>query len=56
LDVDGNGQADPLTDGLLLLRFLFGFRGSALTIGTVAADCVRCEAAAIEEYLEGLGG
>ena len=55
LDVDGNGDPDPLTDGLLILRYLFGFRGSPLTVGAVGADCVRCEAPAIEEYLEGLG-
>jgi hypothetical protein len=56
LDVDGNSEALPLTDGLLILRYLFGFRGSPLTVDAVGVDCVRCEAAEIEEYLEGLGG
>ena len=27
LDVDGNGQVDALTDGLLLLRSMFGLSG-----------------------------
>ena len=35
LDVDGNGATAPLTDGLLVLRFLFGFTGSTLTAGAV---------------------
>ena len=32
-DIDGNGATDALTDGLLSLRYLFGFRGDALTAG-----------------------
>jgi hypothetical protein len=51
LDVDGNGSADALTDGLLALRYLFGFRGGTLTTGAVGAGCTRCDAAAIEAYL-----
>ena len=31
LDVDGNGQVDALTDGLLTLRFLFGLSGCSVT-------------------------
>ena len=34
-DVDGNGQSDALTDGLLIIRFLFGLSGSALTEGAI---------------------
>ena len=30
LDVDGNGKTEPLTDGLLIIRYLFGFTGEAL--------------------------
>ena len=30
-DFDGSGSADALTDGLLLLRYAFGLRGSMLT-------------------------
>jgi hypothetical protein len=51
LDVDGNGRIDPLTDGLLVLRYEFGFRGSTLIAGVVAPDCTRCDAPSIEAYL-----
>lgn len=54
LDVDGNGATDALTDGLLVLRFLFGFNGATLTTGAVGAGCTRCDAAAIVPYLESL--
>ena len=55
-DVDGNGSTDPLTDGLLVLRFLFGFKGAVLVNGAVdLSGCTRCDAAAIEAYLEPLG-
>ena len=37
-DFDGNGQADALTDGLLLLRYAFGLRDEALTDGVIATD------------------
>ena len=29
-DIDGNGEVDALTDGLLLLRYLFGLTGESL--------------------------
>jgi hypothetical protein len=54
LDIDGNGDVAPLTDGLLVLRYLFGFTGTTLTGGAVANDCTRCNAAAIEPYLQSL--
>jgi hypothetical protein len=54
LDVDGNGVKDPLTDGLLALRYLFGFRGATLIAGAVAGNCTRCTAVAIEAYLASL--
>ena len=55
LDIDGNGEADPLTDGLLVLRWLFDFTGNALVNGAVAADCTRCDPTSIADYLETLG-
>jgi hypothetical protein len=55
LDVDGNGSLDALTDGLLVLRSLFGFAGTALTNGAVGNGCTRCNAAAIQPYIAGLG-
>ena len=41
-DIDGNGEIDALTDGLLLtLRYLFGLEGETLVAGVVAADATR---------------
>jgi uncharacterized secreted protein with C-terminal beta-propeller domain len=37
-DIDGNGEADALTDGLLLLRYAFALSGEALTKDAVATD------------------
>ncbi len=55
LDIDGDGELEPLTDGVLVLRWLFGFRGDQLTASAVdQLDCTRCTAAAIESYLAGL--
>ena len=50
-DIDADGQAQPLTDGLLMIRHLFGFSGTALINGAVAAGAERREAAEIESYL-----
>jgi hypothetical protein len=55
LDADGNGLIEPLTDGLLVLRFLFGFTGGALDSNAVGDGCTRCDAAAIASYLNALG-
>ena len=54
LDIDGNGVADPLTDGLLILRFLFGFTGSALTQGALGGGATRT-GPEIETYLARAG-
>jgi hypothetical protein len=51
LDVDGSGDIQPLTDGLLVLRYEFGFRGATLVTGAVGPNCTRCTAPAIEAYL-----
>ncbi|TAG05010.1 MAG: Ig-like domain repeat protein [Betaproteobacteria bacterium] len=37
LDLDGNGVIEPVTDGLLLLRALLGFTGSAVTDNALGA-------------------
>jgi RHS repeat-associated protein len=53
LDVDGNGQVQALSDGILVLRYLFGFRGTSLTAGAVdTASCARCTAAEISPAIE----
>ena len=53
-DVDGNGNIDALTDGLLTLRYLFGREGNTLVAGVVAADATRTTAADIEAHLKAL--
>jgi len=55
LDVDGNGQYDALTDGLLLLRGMFGLDGSALVTGTIASDAAYTESVDIEARIATLG-
>jgi hypothetical protein len=54
LDVDADGSVAPLTDGLLILRSLFGFTGATLTAGALGNDCDRCDAADIAAYIQGL--
>ena len=52
LDIDGNGQVDALTDGLVILRYLFGLRGEALIAGVLAADATVTTAADISSKIE----
>ena len=54
LDIDGNGVVDALTDGLLILRYLFGLEGDILIAGVVAQNATRATAAEIEAHLAGL--
>ncbi len=52
LDIDGNGEADALTDGILILRSLFGFTGDSLIDGALATDATLTTASEIEDFLE----
>jgi outer membrane biosynthesis protein TonB len=53
LDPDGTGDSQPLEDGLILLRYFFGFRGAVLILNAVdTEDCTRCTAEEIENYIE----
>ena len=54
LDVDGNGQVDALTDGLLTLRFLFGLSGTTLVDNVIAANATRFEPSEIESHFDDL--
>ena len=54
VDVDGDGAFLPLTDGLLLLRYGFGFTGNTLITGAVGPGCTRCDAPSITAYLQTL--
>ena len=50
-DIDNNGEVDALTDGLLLLRYLFGLTDESLTDGAVGTGAGRSTIAAITQYL-----
>ena len=52
LDIDGDGTTQALTDGLLLLRYFFGFEGSTLISGAVADEGIRVAAEDIQSYIE----
>jgi hypothetical protein len=56
LDIDANNSVSPLTDGLLIVRYLLGLRGSALIQGAVAPPpgAMRTTATAIEDYIQRL--
>ena len=54
LDIDGNGQVDALTDGLLISRYLLGISGPALIAGAIGAGATRLTFTQIENYLAGL--
>jgi hypothetical protein len=56
LDVDASGEVDALTDGLLLLRSMFGLSDDALTTGVVSPDCVDCDATKISQYITSVEG
>ena len=51
LDIDGNGDAAALTDGLLMVRYLDGLRGNDLIQGVVDPTGLRTTAQDIEAFL-----
>jgi plastocyanin len=51
LDIDGNGQVDAATDGLLVVRYLIGLRGDGLINGAMGNCPGRATAMSIETYL-----
>jgi len=51
LDIDGDGESKPLTDGLLLIRYLFGFSGDSLISGAIGDGAERDTADAVEAYI-----
>ena len=52
LDVDGNGTADALTDGLLMSRYLLGATGDALVEYALAPNATRTDPQEIVDYLD----
>jgi hypothetical protein len=51
IDVDGDGQATAMSDGVLMLRFLAGFNGQALISDFISENCTRCTSEEITSYL-----
>ena len=51
LDIDGSGSVDALTDGLLILRDLFGYSNSALVTGVISDSGTRTTSASIIDYI-----
>jgi|TARA_B110000259_G_scaffold161786_1_gene186161 pimeloyl-ACP methyl ester carboxylesterase len=55
LDIDGNGSYDALTDGLLILRYLFGLSGDSLIAGVVANNANYATSPELTSRLDMLG-
>jgi hypothetical protein len=51
-DIDGNGEVDALSDGLIILRYLFGIEEDALIDGTISPNATRTSAQEVVAYLE----
>ncbi len=54
LDVDGNGNIDGLTDGLLFIRHMFGIRDESLMNNAIADNCTNCMTPEIEPRVTAL--
>ena len=51
LDIDGDGSTQALTDGLLVIRELFGFSGDALIAGALSTSGTRQTGSSVVGYL-----
>ena len=52
MDVDLDGDVTALTDGLLIMRWLFGFNNSSLTGGVVSSRSERINPIEIARFLD----
>lgn len=52
LDMGWDGESRPLTDGLLFIRYLFGFSGDSLISGAIGTDATHNTAEAVEAYIK----
>jgi hypothetical protein len=52
-DIDNDGEIGALTDGLMLLRYLFGLEGEMITNQAVGPNANRSSHEAIQAYIEG---
>ena len=53
-DIDGNGEVDALTDGLLLLRYLFALSDDSLIAGAIGPNATRTTSEQIAQYIQSL--
>jgi hypothetical protein len=51
-DVDGDGNVDALTDGLIVLRYMFGLTGDTLMDGVVSANATRASSESVQQHIE----
>ena len=56
LDIDGNGTTDALTDGLMIIRTLFGLTGDAVMKNALGQNATRTTWPAIRDYLNSVCG
>jgi len=54
VDIDGNGNIDALTDGLVILRYLFNLRGDVLISDVIASDATVEISEQVEAKIEAL--
>jgi Zn-dependent metalloprotease len=54
VDIDGNGSVDALTDGLVILRYLFNLRGDVLISDVIASDAKVETSEQVEAKIEAL--
>ena len=54
VDIDGNGNVGALTDGLVILRYLFNLRGDVLINDVIASDATVKTAEDVEAKIEQL--
>ncbi len=53
-DVDADGQVEALSDGLMIIRRLFGFSGESLVAGALSASAERTDPDEIAAYIDSL--
>jgi hypothetical protein len=53
LDVDGNSKIDALSDGLMLIRAMFGLTGTSVTNNAVGLGASRNTWALLQPWLNG---
>lgn len=50
-DIDGDGRVDALTDGLLLIRYLFGMNGESLVQDMISPNSIRTTHTQVISYI-----